>query len=117
MKPLVLSYAGCSTCKKALAWLRAHEVDVTVRAIVDQPPSAAELRRWIPDSKLPIRRWLNTSGLSYRALGKAKLDAMSEAEIVAALAHDGKLVRRPVLVHGTTVLVGFDETAYAKLFT
>jgi arsenate reductase len=116
MKPIVLSYAGCSTCKKALAWLRAHEIEVTVRPIVDEPPSVDELRRWIPQSGLPIRRWLNTSGLSYRALGKAKIDAMTDDEITTALAHDGKLVRRPVLVRGATVLVGFDERTYAERF-
>jgi len=114
--PLVLSYAGCGTCKKALAWLGQHGVAVTVRPIVDEPPTPAELAAWIPKSKLPVRRWLNTSGQSYRALGKARIDAMSEEEVVAALARDGKLVRRPVLVTGNEVLVGFDPERYEALF-
>ena len=116
-RPLVLHYAGCGTCKKALAWLRARTIEVAARPIVDEPPTPAELKRWIQASGLPVRRWLNTSGQSYRAMGKAKVDAMSEAELVRALAADGKLVRRPVLVHGERVLVGFDEKQYAALFT
>ena len=116
MRPLVLHYAGCGTCKKALAWLRAHDIEVELRPIVEEPPKPAELARWIPGSGLPIRRWLNTSGLSYRALGKAKIDAMSDAEIGKRLAADGKLVRRPVMVAGDRVLVGFDEKAYAAAF-
>lgn len=116
MKPLVLHYAGCGTCKKALAWLRAKKIDVVERPIVEEPPRPAELKAWIPASGLPIRRWLNTSGLSYRAIGKAKIDAMSDAEIGKALSADGKLVRRPVLVVGDRVLVGFDEAAYSELF-
>ncbi len=115
-RPLVLHYAGCQTCKKALAWLARRGVDAEPRPIVDAPPTAAELARWIPASGLPVRRWLNTSGLSYRALGKAKIDAMSDPQITARLTQDGKLVRRPVLVLGDRVLVGFDEQAYAKLF-
>src|SRR5262245_43828411 len=71
--PLVLSYAGCSTCKKALAWLGAHGVGYTLRAIVDAPPTPAELARWIPASGLPVRKWLNTSGQSYRAIGKERI--------------------------------------------
>jgi arsenate reductase (glutaredoxin) len=114
--PLLLSYAGCTTCKKALAWLSKHRVAVTVRPIVDEPPTPAELAAWIPRSERPVRKWLNTSGQSYRALGKAAIDAMTDAELVAALARDGKLVKRPVLVTKTHVLVGFDEERYADLF-
>ncbi len=112
---LVLSYAGCSTCKKALKWLEAHGKKPEIRPIVDEPPTKAELTRWIAQSGLPHRRWLNTSGQSYRAKGKAVFDAMSDAQIVDALSKDGKLVRRPVLVDGDNVLVGFDEDAYKKL--
>ena len=94
----VLSYAGCSTCKKALAWLTKKGVKYTVRPIVDQPPTAAELAKWRPASRLPVRKWLNTSGQSYRAIGKEKIDAASEADLVRWLAKDGQLVKRPVLV-------------------
>jgi arsenate reductase len=113
---LVLSYAGCGTCKKALAWLSEHGVAHAVRPIVDEPPTAAELEQWIPQSGLPVRRWLNTSGQSYRALGKAKVDAASEAELVGWLAADGKLVKRPVVVVGDRMLVGFAAEAYAAAF-
>jgi arsenate reductase len=95
-KPLVLSYSGCSTCKKALKWLEGKGLDVTVRAIVDDPPTKAELEQWIPKSGKPVKKWLNTSGLSYRAIGKEKIDASSEAEVKKMLAADGKLVKRPV---------------------
>jgi len=115
-KVLVLSYAGCSTCKKALKWLEAHGVATTVRAIVDEPPTKAELAEWIPASGRPIAKWLNTSGQSYRALGKEKVAAASEATLREWLAADGKLVKRPVLVKGKKVVVGFDEAAYAELF-
>lgn len=113
---LVLSYAGCGTCKKALKWLSEQGVTHTLRPIVDEPPTAAELGRWIPQSGLPVRKWLNTSGQSYRALGKEKVDAATEADLVAWLAADGKLVKRPVVVIGDKVLVGFAPEAYAVAF-
>ena len=115
-RPLVLSYSGCGTCKKALKWLEARGIDVQVRPIVEAPPSAAELARWIPASGVGIRKWLNTSGLSYRALGKAKVDAATDAQLAAWLAADGKLVKRPVLVDGNTVQVGFKEEDWAAHF-
>jgi len=115
-KPLVLSYAGCSTCKKALKWLATKGVEIDLRAIVDAPPTKAELDQWIKKSGKPVQKWLNTSGLSYRAIGKAKFDAASDAEIAKMLTADGKLVKRPVLVHGDTVLVGFKEDEWKAAF-
>ena len=113
---LVLAYAGCSTCKNALKWLDAHGVAYTVRPIVEQPPTAAELKAWIAASGLGVRKWLNTSGQSYRALGKAKVDAAGDDEIARWLSADGKLVKRPVAVRGKQVLVGFRLEAYAAAF-
>lgn len=114
--PIVLSYSGCGTCKKALAWLKAKQIAVTLRPIVDEPPTKAELAKWIPASGQPVKKWLNTSGLSYRALGKAKVDAATESTLVQWLAADGKLVKRPVLVDGNKVLIGFKEEAWAAHF-
>jgi arsenate reductase len=113
--PLVLAYAGCSTCKKALAWMKARGVTPDVRPIVDEPPTRAELAEWVPASGVSVRKWLNTSGLSYRAIGKDAIDADTDAGIVKRLAADGKLVKRPVLVHGGKVAVGFKSEDWEKV--
>ncbi len=115
-KPLVLSYSGCSTCKKALKWLEAKGIEAQVRPIVESPPTKAELGQWVPQSGKPIKKWLNTSGQSYRALGKEAFEGASENEVIRRLAADGKLVKRPVLVHGETVLVGFNLEEWESAF-
>lgn len=115
--PLLLSYAACGTCKKALKWLSERGVDVEVRPIVDEPPTQKELQRWIPASGLPVRKWLNTSGQSYRAIGKEKAHAADDETLIRWLSEDGKLVKRPVLVAGDRVLVGFREEQYEELFS
>ena len=105
---LFLCYPGCSTCAKAKAFLAAKQLDVTFRNIKTQPPTLAELQSWYAKSGLPLARFFNTSGGQYRALGlKEKLPGLSEAEQLALLAADGMLVRRPILVQGDTMLVGF----------
>ena len=111
---LFLCYPKCSTCKKAQNWLRAHGLSYTLRDIQTENPSQEELRQWHAQSGLPLKRFFNTRGQQYRALGlKDKLPAMSEEEQLALLATDGMLVKRPLLVAGDKVLVGFQEAAWA----
>jgi len=45
-----------------------------------------------------------------------KLDSMDEDEIFALLATDGMLVKRPILVKGDKVLVGFKEKEWDEVF-
>ena len=64
---------------------------------------------------MPLKKFFNTSGLQYKALGlKDKLPEMSEEEQLALLATDGMLVKRPILVDGTRVITGFKPEAWEE---
>lgn len=111
----VLCYSKCSTCQKALKWLDAQGVAYDLRDIKTENPGEAELRAWHAKSGLPLKRFFNTSGLQYRALAlKDRLPAMSEQEQFALLASDGMLVKRPLLIDGDTVLVGFRQPEWEQ---
>ncbi len=113
----VYHYPNCSTCKKALAWLDRHGVDYEKSDLVADPISRAKLEDLQRRSHLPRARFFNTSGVSYREGNfKDRLPTMSDGEAFAALAADGKLVKRPIVDSGKAVLVGFDEDAFARQF-
>jgi arsenate reductase len=115
MKVKIYQYAGCSTCKKALKWLKAQGIDHEALPIVEKPPSAAQLKKWAKKSGLPLKRFFNTAGQSYRQGNfKERLPNMSDAEKFEALAADGKLIKRPLLVAGEAVLVGFSEKEWGE---
>ena len=104
----IIGYDKCSTCKKAKAWLEERGIAFESRPIQEEHPTAEELRAWWACSGLPLKRFFNTSGLRYKALGlKDRLSEMSEDEQLELLASDGMLVKRPILVDGGRVLVGF----------
>lgn len=108
-----LCYPRCSTCQKAKKWLDERGIAYELRDIKEQNPTAEELRAWREKSGLPLKRFFNTSGLQYKALGlKEKLPAMTEEEQFDLLATDGMLVKRPLLVTENRVLVGFREAEY-----
>ena len=105
---LFLCYPKCSTCQKAKAWLDERGISYELRDIKTDNPTAEELTLWYRKSGLPLKKFFNTSGLQYKALGlKDKLPGMSEAEQLALLATDGMVVKRPLLVGDSFVLTGF----------
>ena len=105
---LFLCYPKCSTCQKAKAWLDERGISYELRDIKTDNPTAEELTLWYRKSGLPLKKFFNTSGLQYKALGlKDKLPDMSEAEQLALLATDGMLVKRALLVGDSFVLTGF----------
>lgn len=112
---LFLQYPPCSTCQKAKKWLDDHGIAYTARHIKADNPTADEMRVWIAQSGLPIKRFFNTSGLVYKNLGlKDKLPTMTEDEQIALLASDGMLVKRPLLVADDFVLPGFKPAEWEK---
>ena len=112
---LFVEYPKCTTCQKAKRYLEEKGAAYTERHIKDENPSETELRQWHAMSGLPLKKFFNTSGLQYKALGlKDKLPAMSEEEQFALLASDGMLVKRPILVGEDYVLVGFKEAQWAE---
>ena len=112
---LFIGYPKCTTCKKAKKWLDEHKIEYTDRPIKEENPTQEELRAWWKQSGLPLKKFFNTSGMEYRALGlKDRLASMSEEEQLALLATSGMLVKRPLLVGENTVLVGFQEARWEE---
>jgi arsenate reductase len=114
----LFSYASCSTCRKALAWLASQglrpDKEFKVIDITTTPPDQEELRRAL--SQLGRNRLFNTSGQSYRALGAAAVKAMGDDEAIAALAADGRLIKRPFLITANgAVVTGFKPEEWQPL--
>ncbi|MFI3302748.1 MAG: arsenate reductase family protein [Rikenellaceae bacterium] len=115
MKPIFICYDRCSTCKKAEKWLTDNNIEFEKRSITEQNPSAAEIAEWMAKSGLPIRRFFNTSGIKYRELSlKDRVATDSTENLLALLATDGMLVKRPLLVTDGNVLAGFREAEYSS---
>jgi len=107
---LFLQYPKCGTCRKAAKWLNENNIKVDSRDISVENPSKKELSGWIEKSKLPISRFFNTSGRIYKEQNlKEKVKTASQDELLNILASDGMVVKRPIIVSGNFVLIGFNE--------
>ena len=113
---IFLCYPKCTTCQKAQKWLDAKGIPYETRHIKEQNPTKAELRQWHQKSGLPLKKFFNASGLLYKEKHlKEKLPLRSEDEMLALLAEDGMLVKRPMLIGDDFVLVGFKEADWEKM--
>ena len=110
-----ICYPKCTTCQKARRWLDEHEIEYEFRDIKEHNPTQEELTVWYEMSGLPLKKFFNTSGLLYKSMElKDKLPAMNDGEMLALLATDGMLVKRPLAVDDGRVLVGFKEAEWAE---
>lgn len=104
---------NCDTMKKAMAFLDAQD---TAYEFVDYKKSgvtAAHLPDW--NTRAGWKKLLNTRGLMWKKLSEEQRTDVDEKKALALMAEYPALIKRPVLDTGTTLLVGFDEAAYAKL--
>ena len=116
MKPIFLCYKRCSTCRNAMKFLDNNNIAYQYRDIMTENPNAKELKKWIMDSNLPIKRFFNTQGVVYREMNlKDTIDTMSEDEALEILSSTGKLVKRPLLISDEGIFVGFHEELYENL--
>ena len=108
-----ICYPKCTTCQKARKWLDDNQIEYEFRDIKLDNPTLEELIEWHMKSGLPLKKFFNTSGLLYKSLDlKNKLPTMSEDEMLKLLASDGMLVKRPLLIGDSFVLVGFKEAEW-----
>lgn len=110
-----ICYPKCTTCQKAKKWLEDHKMEYELRDIKAENPTLEELREWRRISKLPLKKFFNTSGRLYQEMSlKTKLPAMSEEEMLMLLSTDGMLVKRPLLIGEGFVLTGFRQREWEE---
>ena len=105
---------NCDTVKKARAWLAEAGVAAEFYDYKKLGVPAAMLIEWV--DRAGWERLLNRAGTTFRKLpeeAKAGLDL--DKAVALMLAHPSA-IRRPVVVDGERLEVGFDPARYAELF-
>jgi arsenate reductase len=114
---IFVGYPKCSTSRKAEKWLQEKGIAYEFRYIAEEKPSKDELKQWHEKSGLDLKRFYNTSGRLYKSMNlKDQIPSMSEEEQYELLSTDGLLVKRPIVIDGDCVLVGFKEAEWISHF-
>ncbi len=104
---------GCTTCTKARDFLERRGYQLHYRNLWEDPLSAAELEKLI--GPRDHTDFLNTHSEAYREKNFAE-NPPTRREAIRMMAKEPRLIRRPVIVAGGRVVLGFDEKGLARLF-
>lgn len=116
-KLTIYQYPKCGTCRQAVKSLQAKGNELDLKHIVEETPTPDELKVLVKNSGLELKKFFNTSGEVYKALGlKDKLGSMSEQEQLELLASHGMLIKRPIVTDGKKVTVGYKEEQYEQVW-
>ncbi|MGA8034875.1 MAG: ArsC/Spx/MgsR family protein [Candidatus Acidiferrales bacterium] len=102
----------CTSCRNARAYMEKRGFDLHFRDLDKQRLSAAELEELIGDRD--HRDFLNTRNELYRAKNM-KQNPPSRAEAIRMMAETPNLIRRPVIIAGGRIVLGFDENGIDTL--
>ena len=112
MTTTIYGIKNCDTMKKARAWLDARGVPYAFHDYKASGIEAATLEAWA--GQVGWEKLLNRAGTTFRKLPDAEREGIDEAKAIALMVAQPSMIKRPVLVEGKKLLVGFSPESYAK---
>lgn len=103
---------SCTTCRKARKYLERRGFQLYFRDLTKQRLSAAELEKLI--GRRDYTEFLNQRNELYRQKNMAE-NPPSRKQAIQLMSKEPNLIRRPVVVAGGRVVIGFDENGMARL--
>lgn len=102
---------NCDTCRKANQWLKAAGLTFEFADLRQTPVTPRRLTNWVK-----AQGWetcLNRRSRTWRELQAHERDGIDENKALALMQAHPTLIKRPVLEHDTTIIVGFSAARYA----
>ncbi len=111
-KVIFLQKPNCTTCRKARKFMERRGFQLYFRDLAKDKLSSAELEKLI--GRRDYTDFLNSRNEMFRRK-KMKDNPPSRRDAIKLMAKQPNLIRRPVIVAGGRVVVGFDENGIAHL--
>jgi Spx/MgsR family transcriptional regulator len=106
----VYGIPNCDTVKKARAWLDTRRISHTFHDYKKEGADPAKLAAW--SDAVGWEPLLNRRGTTFRALDEAYKADIDRAKALRLMQAHPSLIKRPVVEHGSVLLVGFDAAAW-----
>ena len=112
---MVYGIENCDQVRKARSWLNKQQQAFEFHDFRKQGLSNALLSAWL--KHVPWDALLNKRGLTWRQLDETRRSGITDqGSALDLMLENPTLIKRPILVHGEDVLVGFSDAVYEKHF-
>ena len=111
---VIFGIANCDTVKKARSWLDKHKVDYQFHDFRRDGLTEKQIKTWL--AKVDLELLLNKRSRTWRELSDSDKSNVTESKAIKLMLKQPSLIKRPVLVKGKDVTVGFDPKHYQTLF-
>ncbi len=110
----LFSYSSCSTCRRAINWLKNNEIVFELIDILNKPPTKEMLI--LASKTYGDRKYLvNSSGIIYRSIGAEVVKKMSDKDFFETLYKEPRLIKRPFFyIKKNSFLIGFKEEKWVN---
>ena len=105
---------NCDTVKKARKWLHMRGMEYVFHDFKKEGVDQAKLRIWI--DLHGYETLLNRRGSTFRNLPDEDKNKLDSGDVLALLKSYPSMIKRPIVVSGDTVLVGFKERDWDEIF-
>ena len=95
----------CSKSRQALALLQEHGIEPAIRLYLENPPTAAELKKLLAQLGIGPRQLLRTGEDAYKELN-LKDERLSDAALIKAMTAHPKLIERPIAIKTDRAVIG-----------
>lgn len=99
---------SCTSCRKARAWLKEHNIPFEERNIFSEPLNKEELTNILRMTENGTEEIISTRSKAFRQL-KVNLDDLSVDELLNLVAKNPSLLRRPIIMDDRRLQVGYNE--------
>ncbi|WP_234572532.1 arsenate reductase family protein [Rhodohalobacter sp. 614A] len=100
---------NCDKIRKTKKWLKENDIEFEFFDVKKEPLSREELEEFV--HRVGLDTLVNKRGMKWRKLGLKDQD-LGDDELFEELLKNQTMIKRPVLISGEAILVGYDEDAF-----
>ncbi|MGE3067088.1 MAG: arsenate reductase [Hyphomicrobiaceae bacterium] len=114
MTTILYGIPNCDTVKKARTWLGQQGIEYAFHDYKKAGITPEKLKAWCGKAGWDIV--LNRAGTTFKKLSDSDKKDLDQARAISLMCAQPSMIRRPIVEHGKTLLVGFKQSDWAEVF-
>lgn len=114
MSVTIYGIKSCDTMRKALNWLENAGIDYKFHDYKKEGVDQTDLEQWV--IQVDWEKLLNRAGTTFRKLPEEDRSDLNEQKAIQLMLAQPSMIKRPVLIKGDQIIVGFKPALYEEFF-